>query len=108
MSYQEDENVSTIRAMRRQEETTYRCKNCYYHLRRPLSPSPEVPSCSPHEAVTPLTRDVLCDWANKIIDFCSLDRETVEIAMSYVDRYVQTEIGREILQHSDKFQLLVS
>jgi Cyclin, N-terminal domain/Cyclin, C-terminal domain len=107
MSCFEDENVSTIRAMRRQEELTYRCTNCYVTLRSPLSPATVVSSCSPHEAVTPQTRTILCDWANKIIDFCNLDRETVEIAMSYVDRYVQTDIGREILEHSDKFQLLV-
>lgn len=108
MSYLEEENIATIRAMRRQEETHYVCKNCYNQVRAPLSPSAVVPSCSPNEAVTVQTRNVLCDWANKITDFCCLDRETVEVAMSYVDRYVQTDImGMEVLQHSDKYQLLV-
>lgn len=107
MNCYDDDNVTTLLAMRRQEELTYKCKNCYHLVQSPLTPPGVAPSCTPNEPVTPQTRNVLCDWANKIIDFCNLDRETVEIAMSYVDRYVQTEIGREILLHSDKYQLLV-
>ncbi|CAB9507257.1 diatom-specific cyclin [Seminavis robusta] len=102
----EDDIVDTIRAMRIQEEKSYLCRNCY-HQSTPLSPSGVAAACSPHEAVTTQTRNVLCDWANKIIDFCSLDRETVEIAMSYVDRFAASAKGKEVLQKSDRFQLLV-
>lgn len=105
MSSFEQETAATLRAMRRQEDTTYVCQN-YYQAKAPLSPQ-AAPSCAPDEPVTIQTRNVLCDWANKIMDFCSLDRETVETAMNYVDRYVSTEMGKEVLQHSDQFQLLV-
>ena len=104
----EADTVATIQAMRQQEERSYLCRNVYPLPQTPLSPMGAVPShCSPHETVTTQTRNVLCDWANKIVDFCSLERETVEIAMSYVDRFVHTDAGIEVLQHSDQFQLLV-
>jgi Cyclin, N-terminal domain len=104
----DEDIVATIQAMRNQEEKSYLCRNLYPQSQAPLSPQGAAPShCSPYEIVTIQTRNVLCDWANKIIDFCSLDRETVEIAMSYVDRFVHSEAGMEVLQHSDQFQLLV-
>jgi len=98
---QQQDIIDTLQAMRRQEDMYYECSNCYQERSMLIDPV----SC--HEPVTIQTRNVLCDWANKIIDFCSLDRETVEIAMNYVDRFVQTEAGLEILEHSDRFQLLV-
>jgi len=50
---------------------------------------------------------ILCDWAHKITDFCDLDRETAEIAMSYVDHFVQTERGIQLLHQSNQYQILV-
>ena len=101
--------IDTLQAMHIQEELSYRCYNCYQEMevqqqadsaiKGPASPSPEV--------VTMQTRTILCDWSNKIIDFCDLDRETVEIAFSYVDRFVQTDDGYRVLQNSNEYQLLV-
>lgn len=109
MDMMQEDIVDTIQAMRRQEDLNYMCRNCYEE-RNPMNhPSAKHrdTSCSSYEVVTIQTRNVLCDWANKIIDFCTLDRETVEIAFSYVDRFVSTDFGCDILQQSDKFQLLV-
>jgi Cyclin, N-terminal domain/Cyclin, C-terminal domain len=104
----EEDIVATLQAMRHQEETSYLCRNLYPQPQTALPPLGATQShCSPYETVTTQTRNVLCDWANKIIDFCSLDRETVEIAMSYVDRFVQSDAGMDVLQHSDQYQLLV-
>ena len=108
---QEEATVATIQAMHRQEELSYSCRNCYQEIEQQQASStkgsPTGVSPPSQDVVTIQTRTILCDWANKIIDFCDLDRETVEIAMSYVDRFVQTDRGCHILQQSNQYQLLV-
>jgi hypothetical protein len=100
-SSSQEDTIFTITALRHQEDASYLCQDNYQ------AHSSQNQCFSGSAPATSQTRNVLCDWAMKIIDFCSLDRETVEIAMSYVDRFAQTERGSEYLKYSDKYQLLV-
>lgn len=109
----QEEKIATLHAMHLQEEHSYRCRNCYQEIEIQQQEDASVGGPAPtsslpsQDAVTMQTRTILCDWSNKIIDFCELDRETVEIAFSYVDRFVQTDSGYRVLQNSNDYQLLV-
>ena len=99
------EKLETLQAMHLQEEHSYRCRNFYQEIEIQQRQDDCAPPSS--DIVSMQTRTVLCDWSNKIIDFCDLDRETVEIAFSYVDRFVQTDSGCHVLNNSNEYQLLV-
>jgi hypothetical protein len=88
----DDETLSTIQTMRRQEETHYHTVDyCELHGSRSLQKD----------------RKQMAAWATNVIDFCKLRRETIEYAMSYTDRFLQTEEGAEYLDSAGKFQLVV-
>lgn len=48
----------------------------------------------------------MSEWCFQVLDFCNFNRETVEISMNYLDRYLSTELGREALSNRTKFQLV--
>lgn len=100
----EDEIDAVLLAMREQEGKSYKCTRDCYGVHGPLN---GMLSCSSSDEVTNQTRQLLCGWCYKVVDFCELDREVVEIAMSIVDRCVQTEKGEKIMHHAHSFQLLV-
>ena len=105
-----DETISTIMAMRQQEHKTYFCEtSCHGENDRPPMDDETSSSSSSAgvDATTPKTRQIFCDWCYKIVDFCELDRELVEIAMNHVDRFVQTEKGRSTLRDASRYQMLV-
>jgi len=54
-------------------------------------------------------RGKMCGWLYQAVDHCHLSRDLVAIAISYVDRYVNTEIGvrNDILCDRNKYQLAV-
>jgi len=66
--------LPTIRVMRRQERTGYRMKSVSWDLLQNDSSS-----CK---------RIQMAKWLHQIADFCHIQRETMEIAMSYTDRYL--------------------
>mmetsp|Transcript_6063 Transcript_6063/g.12046 ORF Transcript_6063/g.12046 Transcript_6063/m.12046 type:complete len:370 (-) Transcript_6063:148-1257(-) len=45
----------------------------------------------------------MCEWCYQVIDFCKLRRETVDISMSYLDRYAS--LARNVLMDRRKYQL---
>jgi hypothetical protein len=47
----------------------------------------------------------MAEWCYQILDSCKFSRATVEIAMSYVDRYLSTEVGSPALDDRKFFQL---
>lgn len=47
--------------------------------------SPESP---PKPRINPLWREQICDWSYNIVDHFDLDRETVSVSFSYLDRFV--------------------
>lgn len=52
-------------------------------------------------------RDKMCEWTYQIIDFCKFDRESVEIAMNYLDRFLLTrsESATRALHDRSVYQL---
>lgn len=66
--------LSTIRVMRQQERTGYRTTSVSWDLLQN-----DGSSCK---------RIQMAAWLHQIADFCHIQRETMEIAMSYTDRYL--------------------
>ncbi len=95
--------ISTIRVMLHQEETGY-------HVSEYLPYS--TTKAQQHHTSRTLTRPVDADcrykttlWYYEVIDFWKYHRETVAIAMSYLDRFLCTKIGRRALEDRRVFQL---
>jgi len=90
-----DEAVATIVAMRHQEDTGYLSRD---FLRQP------------HLRQLALDVDAGCRkkmaaWSYQVVDFCKFNRESVEISLSYLDRYLHTPSGTRALQDRSVFQL---
>lgn len=50
-------------------------------------------------------RSKMVAWCYQVVDFCSFNRESVAIAMNFLDRVLATPTGRPILQDRAVFQL---
>mmetsp|Transcript_9634 Transcript_9634/g.13468 ORF Transcript_9634/g.13468 Transcript_9634/m.13468 type:complete len:410 (-) Transcript_9634:406-1635(-) len=99
----ESEVLDRMAVMREQEETVYRCgdylgmaelqrkrkldiKVSAFDARLPeTSQSRNDPE---QNAVDEQCRVKMCEWCYQVVDFCKFRRETVGIAMSYLDRYL--------------------
>jgi len=86
-----DSIASTLYAMRRQEETGgYLVPEDF--LNQQDDPAVEIPK-------TPLNVDADCrtkisSWCFQVADYAKFGRETVEISMNYLDRFLMTPEGR--------------
>lgn len=47
----------------------------------------------------------MVDWCFRMVDFCHLNRETVAIAMNFIDRFVIAEKGKSYLSSTSMYQL---
>jgi Cyclin, N-terminal domain/Cyclin, C-terminal domain len=97
--------ASTLEVMRLQE-ASYRCHD--YLSCRPMSHPTSLKRPQAGIASSPV--DVECrfkmaEWCYQVVDFCKFSRETVAIAMSYLDRYISTETGLPALYDRKVFQL---
>lgn len=90
-----EEAVATIVAMRHQEDTGYLSFDflCQPHLRH-LSLDVDA-DC----------RKKMAAWSYQVVDFCKFSRESVEISLSYLDRYLLTAAGARAMQDRSVFQL---
>lgn len=115
MSFQQEQPTSTLAAMCQQESTSYKCED-YLHCRA-QSPSSSVmdhffaknntPAMT-HEDIQVCinNRSKMASWCMTLMDACHLNRETVSIAMNYLDRFLATpEHGMDCLEDSATFQL---
>lgn len=50
-------------------------------------------------------RAKMVDFCYEVAEYCMSDRETVSIAMSYLDRFLRTPAGLEVCQNQDLFKL---
>lgn len=50
-------------------------------------------------------RTKMAQWCYSVVDFCSFNRETVAVAMSYLDRFLLTTAGLPVLGDTNAFQL---
>jgi len=64
-----------------------------------------------HTRLTPDSKRVgrwrakMVDFCYEVAEYCMSDRETVAIAMSYLDRFLRTPAGLEVCQNQDLFKL---
>lgn len=103
-----EQTLATILAMRRQEEMEYSCTDYFFQSGDELdslrqkseADNTYQPPCDAH------CRSTMCYWMIKLIDFFpQMSRETAAFAMSYLDRFLQTEAGHEALVSRKQFQL---
>ena len=92
------EIADRIKAMRKQEETTYSCSDYLAENENQLrlAKKPVDEEC----------RVKMCEWCYQVVDFCKFRRETVSISMSYLDRYLGTAKGRYALLDRKDYQLV--
>jgi len=96
-----DDIMSTIAAMLRQEETSYQKSDYLYQQYEPEHH---------HHSNLPLSINANCrhqmaTWCYQVIDFCKFDREIVEIAMSCLDRFMTTPAAATAKADPKEFQL---
>jgi len=85
--------VNAIVAMRIQENTTYRCSK--YINQRSTCGIQVDESC----------RTKMAEWCFQVSEYCKFSHETVGIGMSYLDRFLCTSTGRQLLHDRKSFQL---
>lgn len=93
-----DEMIDSIEAMCRQEERGYQKSDYleYIRFRYPLH----------HDCLMDETcRLSMIKWTATLVEHCEYDRQTFDIAISCLDRFLSTPKGSEALLASDKFQL---
>lgn len=103
-----EENLRNINAMRRQEESEYSC--CDYFFRDAADASFNEVETDAHgnsaAPCDPMCRQVMFYWMVRVVDFFpSMHRETVAYAMSYLDRFLQSEAGAQARRQRSIFQL---
>lgn len=91
-----DSILDIIEAMRTQEERSYQVTDYLADL--PTLPQHEAP-------VDEACRQVMAKWCNDIADFCQYSRETAAVAMNCLDRFMNTEEGRNVLLDRSQYQL---
>lgn len=110
-----DTILSHVEVMRKQEETSYSCGDYLDQQlgsidssRCPLErqkKSEQSSLCSLPKKVVEECRVKMSEWCYRVADHCKCDRETVAIAISYLDRYLLTKKGRPTLGNKQAFQL---
>jgi hypothetical protein len=91
-----EEILEMIQVMRQKEETTYSTRDWLSEANH-LSPL-----CLD---VDRACRSKMCAWSYQVVDFCNFQRETVEMSLNYLDRYLLTPIGARALCNRNIFQL---
>jgi Cyclin, N-terminal domain len=97
----------TLQAMRRQELSAAYAKRDFLQASPPQPVVVDEHGCSSSVAIDidVECRDKMCEWSHQIVDFCKFSRESVEISMSYLDRFLLTTAGVAALQDRTVYQL---
>ena len=101
-----EDTLETIAAMLHQEHTGYD-KRDWLRLEQnePPTNSCHAPLHIGDDPVDVECRTKMVTWCIQVVDFCKFSRETVEIAMSHLDRYVATPAGATALRDRAVYQL---
>lgn len=93
------ETISTMDAMLLQESKYF--ASDYLHQANPQRPT----ASAPLHSVDVDCRSKMVSWCFQVVDFCKFQRETVSIAINYLDRYMASPASG--LAHTDRktFQL---
>lgn len=90
-------NIDILWVMLQQEQITYQIMRQHTDcICCDLSQHEESSNC----------RYNMVDWCYRMIDFCDLNRETVAIAMNFVDRFIVTKQGKAYLMNNTMYQLV--
>jgi Cyclin, N-terminal domain len=89
-----EESVSRMQVMRFQEDSTYSIED-YFKL---------VPSASMNN-IDVECRTKMAMWCYQVNDFCKYNRETTQISLSYLDRFLSTEAGLRARFDRSRYQL---
>jgi hypothetical protein len=100
----EQAQIDAFRGMIQQENTTYQVGHSKTFATPPLDSTTICDLFQPVDSID--CRYNLVDWCYRMIDFCHLNRETVAIAMNFVDRFVTSEKGTTYLSNSTLYQLV--
>lgn len=96
------DTISTIAAMCRQEDMFYKKSDPIdYWMKKSSNEENKLYAVE----VDQDCRCKMATWCFEIVTFCDMQREIVEIALSYLDRYVMTEQGLSALQNHNVYQL---
>lgn len=96
--YMDREQVlDRIKVMKIQEATSYRCSN-YINT---------IPDSSSSNHVDVWCRKKMIEWCYQVVDFIEFSRETVIIAVSYLDRFMSSRSERalQVSRNRNEFQL---
>ena len=106
-----EDTLETIAAMLHQEATGYETSD-WMQLQKQLEQNEPYTLCSTHrplhqqpEPVDTDCRNKMAAWCTQVVDFCKFNRETVEIAMSHLDRFLSTKAGVTARQDRTVYQL---
>jgi hypothetical protein len=102
--------IETIAAMLHQEQTGYGKQDWTQLAQLESAAAPTCTAQGPLHHHSPDLVDVDCrskmaTWCIQVVDFCKFSRETVEIAMSNLDRYMVTPAGRAARNDRSIYQL---
>lgn len=100
--------IDRIKAMAQQEQ--HYCSSLDYFrvfLGDTESKSPRATPTSPehHQRADAQSRIKMCKWCYQVVDYFKFNRETVQIGMAYMDRFLATPQGRPYLEDHFVFQL---
>jgi hypothetical protein len=99
-----EETLETIAAMCHQEATGYLAKDWLRLGQSELSSGQHHP-LHLGDAVDIECRDKMVAWCVQVVDFCEFSRVTVEITMSYLDRFLATPEGTTARNDRTSYQL---
>ena len=93
--------LETLAAMRHQEDSGYATRDFLHQQEQ----ADVVPHAALHDAIDVDCRNKMCEWCYQIVEFCKLGGDAVEIAMSYLDRFLLTKVGAAALHDRNLYQL---
>lgn len=100
-----DLTLATIAAMCRQEESGYLVVDSLKHQQQQHLSRSSLPSHLAAQMIDEECRTKMAGWCYQVVDFCKFHRETVEIAMNFLDRYVCTPAGHAAFLDRKVYQL---
>mmetsp|Transcript_12126 Transcript_12126/g.17971 ORF Transcript_12126/g.17971 Transcript_12126/m.17971 type:complete len:341 (-) Transcript_12126:8-1030(-) len=114
-----EEIISQLESMRRQESGPYACrdyfnqqrsdsKECKFGTPTPLQNTKWSNKSSSQQStpLRPSSRKKMIEWCYQIADQCKFERESIAIAISYLDRFLMTKSGAPALYDRKTFQLV--
>jgi len=106
MNSQQQDILASLEVMRMQEESTYQCSDYFFEQQQQQQHESTSSGAAMPQHVDAECRYKMADWCYQVVDFCKFNRETVSIAMSFLDRYLSTPTGASrCLSSKKEFQL---